>query len=167
MTESLSDSAGQAQPPPTDIPTYAEELFRSGYSCAEAIFKAFSEAGGYASEVAQRASTMFIGGMSNQGLTCGTLVGALMVIGAQQSDADPGNKPPRQAAQDLGAELIRWYAEQKGPTACKVLLNLDLSDPDQASQFSMDTHFDGVCAPLMRETSEWLLEHLAPPNHSA
>lgn len=158
----MTDSPNDGTPHPIDIPAYAEELYRGGHACAETIFLAFAEAGGYSSEVAQRASSMFLGGMCRQGMTCGALIGGLMVIGAQMSDADPLNKTPRRAAHALGVELIRWYAEQKGATTCKALLNLDLSDPEQAARYSMETHFEGVCVPLVRETSEWLLEHLTP-----
>ncbi len=153
----ITGSEGQAPFTPIDIPAYAEELFRQGYSCAESVFTAFAEAEGYSSEVAHRAATSFIGGMARQGLTCGSLIGGLMVIGAREAHSNPQYKPPRYAARAMAAELVRWYQAQKSTTNCRDLLQLDLSDPEQAKQYSTERHLHGVCIPLVRETSEWLI----------
>jgi C_GCAxxG_C_C family probable redox protein len=150
-------SAGQAPCQPVDIPTYAEQLFTQGYSCAESVFTAFAETEGYSSEVAHRAATSFIGGMARQGLTCGALIGGLMVIGAREAHSNPQYKPPRYAARAMAAELVRWYQTQKGTTNCRDLLQLDLSDPEQARQYSAERHLHGICIPLVREVSEWLI----------
>jgi C_GCAxxG_C_C family probable redox protein len=157
----VTGSAGQAPYAPIDIPAYAMQLFEQGYTCAEAIFIAFAEAEGYSSEVAHRAATSFIGGIGNQGQVCGTLIGGLMVIGVREAHTNPQHKPPRYAARALAVELLHWYQAQKGSTNCRDLLQLDLSDPEQAGQFSMERHFHGVCMPLMRETSEWLVARFA------
>ncbi len=153
----LGGSGGQAIPAPIDIPAYAQALFVQGYTCAEAIFLAFSAAEDYPSAVAQRAAASFVGGMANQGLTCGTLIGGLMVIGAREAHTNPQYKLPRRAARALAVELIQWYQSQQGSTNCRDLLLLDLSDPTQASQFSREQHFGGVCMPLMGQTCAWLV----------
>lgn len=153
----LTESAGQTPYQPIDIPSYAEQLFAQGYSCAESVFTAFAEVEGYSSEVAHRAATSFIGGMAGQGLTCGALIGGLMVIGAREAHSDTRHKPPRYAARAMAAELVRWYQAQKGTTNCRELLQLDLSDPEQAKQYSRERHLYGICIPLVREVSEWLI----------
>jgi|GEM_PF-266598 len=154
-------SAHRTPPRVIDIPAYAERLYRDGYSCTEAVFRAFAEAEGYPSDVLQRAASLFLGGMCNQGLTCGTLIGGLMVIGAREAHVHPAYKRPRRAARALGVELIRWYITEKGSTACAQLLNLDLADPEQGARYYPEGYFDRVCVPLVRATCEWLVERFA------
>lgn len=154
-------SAHRTPPRVIDIPAYAERLYRDGYSCTEAVFRAFAEAEGYPSDVLQRAASLFLGGMCNQGLTCGTLIGGLMVIGAREAHVHPAYKRPRRAARALGVELIRWYITEKGSTACAQLLNLDLADPEQGARYYPEGYFDRVCVPLVRATCEWLIERFA------
>ncbi len=157
----VSGSVGTAVSKPVDIPRYAEALFRDGYGCTEAVFRAFSATEGYASDTTQRATSLFSGGMCHQGLTCGALVGGLMVIGARNAPANPAYKQPREQARALGVELIQWYQQQKGSSVCRNLLDLDLSDPEQAKQYKTDLHFDHICTPLVVETCQWLLDRFA------
>lgn len=158
----ISGSAGQAHPVEHSAPAYAEALFRAGYGCSEAVFKAFSETGGYASAVAQRAASLFPGGLCSQGRACGALLGALMAIGAEHSHDNPAHIAPRQSARALGVELIRWYEAEYGSTVCADLLGFDLSDPQQYNAYLASDQRETVCAPLVRETCRWLEAHPTP-----
>ena len=59
----------------------AEELFRSGCNCAQAVFGAFAEAYGLSPEVAAKVSCGLGGGVGRMRETCGAVTGAALVLG--------------------------------------------------------------------------------------
>jgi C_GCAxxG_C_C family probable redox protein len=136
-------------------------LYRSGYGCTEAVFLAFAEAEGYASDAVQLASSMGLDGLCNQGLTCGTLLGGLLVIGVRAAYVNRAYKAPRRRARALGVELIQWYTQRFGSGVCKQLLQLALSDPAQAKNYQPGGYFDRVCVPMLVEMCEWLVQRFA------
>lgn len=157
----ISGSQGRAALLGLDIPRRAEQLYRSGYGCTEAVYMAFAEAEGYASDAVQLASSMGLGGLCNQGLTCGTLLGGLLVIGVREAHVNPANKIRRRRARALGVELIQWYTQRFGSGVCQQLLQLDLSDPAQARNYYPGGYFDRVCVPMLVEMCEWLVQRFA------
>ena len=78
----------------------AKEYFMKGYACAQAVLLAFSDVTGLESEIALKISLPFGGGMGRLRLTCGTVSGAVMVLGTVFSKAEinPENKKEVYAA---------------------------------------------------------------------
>jgi C_GCAxxG_C_C family probable redox protein len=142
------------------LPERAEEYFKSGLGCAEAVYQAFSDTYPISSDTVQRIASMYQGGMCLNGLTCGTLVGGLMVIGAHLSSSSPDEKEQRQQAQASGSELINWYQEQQGSTTCAGLLGINLSIPEEAEKFGPGGYLERVCVPLVKETCQWMIDNI-------
>lgn len=61
----------------------AENLFRDGYNCSQAVFLAYNKEFGIDESLIAAISAPFGGGISRSGKTCGCLTGALMVLGAK------------------------------------------------------------------------------------
>ncbi|MBS1400759.1 MAG: C_GCAxxG_C_C family protein, partial [Clostridia bacterium] len=78
----------------------AKEYFMKGYACAQAVLLAFSDVTGLEAETALKISLPFGGGMGRLRLTCGTVSGAVMVLGTVFSKAEinPENKKEVYAA---------------------------------------------------------------------
>ena len=59
----------------------AEEMFRSGYVCSQAVFATFSEMLGLDKETALKIANGFGGGIARKQEICGAVSGAIMAIG--------------------------------------------------------------------------------------
>ena len=67
----------------------AEALFRQGYNCAQAVVCAFEDVTGLDTAAAARLSASFGGGMGRLREVCGTVSGALLVLGMACGYDDP------------------------------------------------------------------------------
>jgi C_GCAxxG_C_C family probable redox protein len=159
-----SGSEGVCPPPSVDIPERARCYFRGGASCAESVYLAFAEQEGYVSDAVLQVCSMDIGGLCMMGMTCGTLLGALAVIGLRQSSANPLYKVPRRAARKTGVEFIQWFQNRFESTNCRDLLQLDLRNPVDAQRYKFEGKSEQVCEVVIQETCRWLLAHQKESN---
>ena len=99
----------------------AKEYFMKGYACAQAVLLAFSDVTGLESEIALKISLPFGGGMGRLRLTCGTVSGAVMVLGTVFSKAEinPENKKEVYAAVQ---EFSGRFKAENGSVVCGELL---------------------------------------------
>ena len=66
----------------------AEQYFRSGYNCAQAVIAAFSEDFGVDVKAALKISEGFGGGIGRMRSVCGAASGMFMAIGLAKSNAE-------------------------------------------------------------------------------
>lgn len=99
----------------------AKEYFMKGYACAQAVLLAFSDVTGLDAETALKISLPFGGGMGRLRLTCGTVSGAVMVLGTVFSKAEinPENKKEVYAAVQ---EFSGRFKAENGSVVCGELL---------------------------------------------
>lgn len=79
-----------------DYEQRAEELFREGYNCAQAVFLAFACEKMDRDEAAGLASA-FGGGLAGTRNTCGAVSGLAMAYGLLRGYADPTDKEAKRA----------------------------------------------------------------------
>ena len=101
-----------------DYEQRAEELFREGYNCAQAVFLAFALEKMDRDEAARLASA-FGGGLAGMRTVCGTLSGAAMAYGLLRGYSDPQDKEAKRDG--MAAEFERI----NGSIICRDLLHLD------------------------------------------
>ena len=70
----------------------ARALFLEGYNCAQAVLCAFDDLTGLDRETSARLASSFGGGMGRMREVCGTVSGALLVLGILCGYADPGDR---------------------------------------------------------------------------
>ena len=81
----------------------AKKLFLAGYNCAQAVFCAYRDVTGLDMDTAARLASSFGAGMGRLREVCGTMSGALMVLGmirgyvpgAERHDPVPGTAQGR------------------------------------------------------------------------
>ena len=99
----------------------AAELFVQGYSCAQAVFGAFTDVTGMDFDLAMRISAPFGAGMGRMREVCGACSALFMVAGviAGCSEADAAQKA---AHYELIQELANRFKERNGTLICRELL---------------------------------------------
>lgn len=100
----------------------AEELFLEGYNCAQAVVCAFGDLTGLETDEAARLASSFGGGMGRMREVCGTVSGALMVLGLLRGYADPKDGAAKTAHYHLVQEFIRRFQKLNGTILCRELL---------------------------------------------
>ena len=107
----------------------AEELFRRGYNCAQAVCCAFCDVTGLDIDDAARLASSFGGGLGRLRETCGTVSGAAMVLGAVYGYSEPGSAELKNAHYELVREFARRFRERCGSIVCRELLSAAGVDP--------------------------------------
>ena len=100
----------------------AERLFREGYSCSQAVFCAFGDLTGIDTDEGARLSAAFGGGMGRLREVCGTMSGALIVLGILYGYDEPGNFEAKKEHYRLVQRYARRFEERFGALRCKELL---------------------------------------------
>ena len=100
----------------------AMELFLEGYNCAQAVACAFGDVTGLTLDQAARMASSFGGGMGRLREVCGTVSGALLVMGILKGYADPRDPELKKAHYRLVQEYARRFREENGTIICRELL---------------------------------------------
>ena len=104
-----------------DRVTKAEELFKSGYNCAQSVFGAFCDDLGLDFDTTMKLSEGFGGGIGRMRLTCGTVSGMVMVAGMMLSRGEKEGDT-RMEVYGKVQELAEKFKEMNGSIVCAELL---------------------------------------------
>ncbi len=85
----------------------AEQLFRDGYNCAQAVLMAFADVTGLEPDTAARLASSFGGGLGRMREVCGAVSGASMVLGLVKGYADPTDADAKKAHYHLVSIICR------------------------------------------------------------
>lgn len=103
----------------------AEEIFKSGYNCAQAVVAAFADDYGLDEAMALRIASSFGGGMGRMREVCGAFSGLLIINGLETGNLDgsaEAKKKNYEAVQHLAEE---FKLRSGGSIICRELLGLD------------------------------------------
>ena len=101
----------------------AEELFRNGYNCAQAVAVAFCEEINMEEKTAARLSIGFGGGLGRLREVCGTVSGMAFVISAIYGDDG------REAVYKKIQAVAKKFEEENKSIVCRELLGLSRNTP--------------------------------------
>jgi len=142
---------------PSEVTT-AVELFEAGHACSQAILAAFADRFDLSRDVALKMASSLAGGMGGQGLACGAVTGALLVIGLHSGRVDPDDQATRDRNDELVKRLFVRFQEAHGSLVCNELIGIDMTDLEQKNQAKDDGVFERVCPDLVRRAAEITLE---------
>ncbi|MBP5262366.1 MAG: C_GCAxxG_C_C family protein [Clostridiales bacterium] len=100
----------------------AEQLFLEGYNCAQAVVCAFEDVTGLDREFAAKMSSSFGAGMGRMREVCGTVSGALIVLGIVMGYPQPGDIKAKTEHYMLVQEFAQRFKEKNGSIICRELL---------------------------------------------
>ena len=93
----------------------AEELFRGGCNCSQAVFAAFADEFGLDEELAKRLATGLGGGVGRMREVCGAVSAAALVIGMRLG-------PDKMKAYPVIQDFCAKFKEKCGSIICRDLL---------------------------------------------
>lgn len=109
----------------------AVELYDKGYSCSQAVLSVFTQDFDLAPELTLKISTAFGGGMAGTEGTCGTLTGALMVIGLRYGKVLPDDSNAKAKTYKITKELFTTFENKNKSLLCGDLKLKDTSTDEK------------------------------------
>ena len=131
----------------------AEDLFRSGCACSQAILGTYGPRFGLNEEEAMRVSAGFAGGM-RMAETCGAATGAFMVLGLAYCDDKCRTAEGRRRAYEKVVSFAAEFKARHESLACCELLGCDISTPEGARLATEKGLFRSKCPELVRSAAE-------------
>jgi len=142
--------------------------YQQGYTCTQSILASFAERYGLKQDLAFRIGEPFGAGTSGTNDMCGSVAGAIMVLGLQYGSARSDDEAARYYTYQRVNELIQRFKGIHGSIQCGNLLGYNLSDPQQLQTVWEKGLFMRLCPDLVRDAAQILTEMLevATPDHS-
>jgi C_GCAxxG_C_C family probable redox protein len=137
-------------------PDDALASFRNGFTCSSSVFSAFSEELGLDPDLAKKIGCGFGAGISRTGNICGTVSGAIMVIGLKYGKVKRGDDAATEKTRAVVREFMEEFAARHGSVSCTDLLGYDLSDPESYETAKRSGLFITRCPELVRNAVEIL-----------
>jgi len=137
----------------------AVELFKSGYSCSQAVLLAFADDLGLDEQTALKISASFGGGMGRLREVCGAFSGLLMAAGLKYAPADPKDAAAKTAHYALVQQLAAEFKAQKGSIVCRELLGLTGPQSPRPEERTAQYYQKRPCADMVACAAE-LMEKL-------
>lgn len=139
----------------------AEELFKEGYNCAQAVFAAYSEELGIDIETALKLSSSFGGGMGRMREVCGAVSGMFMAAGLKYGYSDPKDKEAKANHYKLIQNLAHAFKERNGSIICRDLLGLSKPEGTPVpEERTADYYKKRPCAELVKDAAEILNQYM-------
>lgn len=138
----------------------AQALFGSQTSCAQAILATFGPSLGLDEDTALCLGRGLGMGMA-QGLTCGAVSAAFLLLGLAQGPRQEQERGPRYACYKAVEDFSQRFEELHGSIACRDLLGVDLGTPQGRRQAQEQGLFMRRCPELVASAGR-LLEEMLP-----
>ena len=138
----------------------AEKYFAQGYACSQAVLAAFSPEFDLPQETALRLADGFGGGIGHNGLTCGAVSGAIMVLSLKYGRTKPQNQPAKEKLNDKIQQFIQKFQAHHQTINCKDLLGVDISTKQGLNTANQQNLFKNQCPKYVNSAAHILTEIL-------
>ncbi len=102
----------------------AEDLFKQGFNCAQAVTAACADIYGINQDLALRLSASFGGGIGRMRQTCGAACGMFLLAGLQTGSSTPHDADGKQYNYTVVQQLAETFRQENGSLICSELLGL-------------------------------------------
>ncbi len=136
----------------------AQQLFLSGYNCAQSVLIAFCDLTGLDEKTSALIASGFGGGMGRMREVCGTLCGAFMAAGIINGYYKPGDFDEKARTYKMIQELAARFKEQNGSIICRELLGLKVADTSYIPEKRTPEYYKKRPCPLLAKQSAEILE---------
>ena len=137
----------------------AQNYFKEGYSCAEAVLKSVAEAKGIDSPLIPKIATAFGSGLSATDGTCGALSGGYLALSMYQGRVCPTDE--RSILYGNVAKLKAQFQSSFKTTECSALLGFSLSEPNAGEKFQAGNCKEGKCVYFVENVANEVMKMLS------
>ncbi len=139
----------------------AEENFKKGYNCTQAVVLAFSELYGMDEKTAARLSSSFGGGMGRLREVCGSVSGMFLVAGMLYGYEEPKDFQGKKEHYERIQQLAKAFEAENGSIVCRELLGLNKKEDEPTPEQRTETYYKKrPCAKLVRMSAAILEEYI-------
>ena len=103
---------------------------------------------------ALKVARAFGGGMGRLGETCGTVTGALMVIGLKYGRTEAGDEEAKERTYGLAKEFVHRFQCRNGSVVYRELLGCDISVPEERLRAQERGLFATRCPKFVQDAAE-------------
>jgi len=129
-------------------------LFGDGFNCAQAVLAAFAKDFNLDETTALRLAGGLGGGMGRQGLICGAVTGAMLVIGLKFGKVATEDNAARDRAYNAVTEFSNRFKEKFGSLDCRNILGVDNSTTEGREYIHSHHLTDEICPPVVQSAVE-------------
>lgn len=137
----------------------AEELFFSGFNCAQSLYAAFAPLVGVEEREALRLASPFGGGFGRMRQVCGAFSGLTLVLGHLFGYAELSS-PEKDALYPRVQELGKRFESRCGSLVCKEILKNKVDVGGIASPRTEEYYRSRPCGRVVRAAAEILEQYL-------
>lgn len=139
----------------------AEEFFRGGMNCSQAVVAAFEDVTGFDRDTSLRVASALGGGMCRMREVCGAVSGAMVVLGMAEGEGADSDHAKKAALYKTGQEFAEKFKGEMGSIVCRELLGLPDGKDDAVPEKRTDAYYKKrPCAEIVRLAAEILREML-------
>ncbi len=139
----------------------AENYFRAGYNCAQAVYMAYADLFGMDTDLAAKVSAPLGGGMGRLREVCGACSGMFLVAGLAIPANNPQDKAAKAANYKMVQDLAADFRAENGSIICRELLGLDHKTDAPTPEERTETYYKKrPCAELVRIAAKIVGEKL-------
>jgi C_GCAxxG_C_C family probable redox protein len=143
----------------------AQNYFKAGYNCAQAVVMAFDDVMQMSPEALARLTAPFGGGMGRMREVCGTVSGMAFLAGAIKPSADPSNLDERKENYALVQKFAQEFRKENGDIVCRRLLGLEpmaeRTETPMPSARTAEYYRKRPCVEYVGSAARIVAEHLA------
>lgn len=119
----------------------AEEIFRKGYNCSQAVFAAFADVVGMDEETALKIASPFGAGIGKLREVCGAVSGMTMVAGMMQGYSDPKDFDQKAEVYRIVHAMAEEFRQRQDGILCRELLGLKPGEDAQEPQVRTEEYY--------------------------
>lgn len=135
----------------------AEELFRGGCNCSQAVVAAFEDVTGFDRETSLKVASALGGGMCRMREVCGAVSGAMIVLGMAEGDDTDSDHEKKTDLYKTGQGFAEAFKDELSSIVCRDLLGLPDGKSDATPEARTDSYYKKrPCAEIVRIAAETL-----------
>lgn len=138
----------------------ALKYFSEGFSCSQAVLRAFADDFNFDGDQALKVAGSFGGGIARMNSLCGAVTGALMVIGLRYGKTDANDNQQKEINYKMAQEFVAKFKEKNSSIMCSELIGIDLSNPEAGAFMKQNNLTALVCQKAIKDAVEVLEELL-------
>lgn len=137
----------------------AEEFFRGGMNCAQAVVAAFEDVTGFDRDTSMKVAAALGGGMCRMREVCGAVSGCMVVLGMAEGEGSDSDHAKKAELYKKGQMLAEAFKGEMGSIVCRELLGLPDGKSEAVPEKRTDAYYKKrPCAEIVRIAAEKLRE---------